>query len=155
MTEQDNEQFDSMLRDFFRDALEGQRGQAESHFRRHLKAEGKAVWRHRAFLIGTFITGVAASVAVLWAGPMFHRDVSRQKSVAVAKEDPAVQPVVERLVSSHTSDEGVVMLDDDTPVRVFHRQAIEQTRWFDEHEQMTAQQVSPRDELVFVKLVTY
>jgi hypothetical protein len=154
MTE-DNDQFDSMLREYFRDSLDRQRGQAEKHFRRYLKSETKALWRQRTFLIGTFISGVAASVAVLWAGPMFHRDASLKKANIVAKEDPLVQPVVERLVSSRTSDEGVVMLDDDTPVRVFHRQAIERTRWFDEHEQMTAQEVSPRDEVVLMKLVTY
>lgn len=155
MTEQDNDPIDSMLRDYFRDALEGQRGRAESHFRRYLNSENKARWRQRAFLIGTLVSGVAASVAVLWAGPMFHGETYPQKTAAVATHDAEVQPVVERLVSSRTSDEGVMMLDENTPVRVFHRQAIEQTRWFDEHEQMTAQELSPKDELVFVKLATY
>ena len=155
MTEKDNDQFDSMLAEYFRDALDGQCGQAEKQFRRYLKSESKALWRQRSFLIGTFISGLAASVAVLWAGPMFHHDASPRNPIAIAAKDPVVQPVVERLVSSRTSDEGVVMLDDNTPVRVFHRQAIEQTRWFDEHEQMTAQELSPRDDLVFVKLITY
>jgi hypothetical protein len=155
MTE-DNEQLDLMLADFFRDSLETQCGQAERGFRRYLKSEAAASWRQRAFLIGTFVSGLAASVAVLWAAPVFHHDTTPTKRIAAAPpSDPVARPVIERLVSSRTSDEGVMMLDDDTPVRVYHRQAIEQTRWFDEHEQMTAQELSPRDDVVFVKLVTY
>jgi hypothetical protein len=152
MTEQDNDQLDLMLRDYFRDSLDAQRGRAERGFRKYLKSESSALWRQRTFLIGTFISGLAASVAVLWAAPVFHRDAAPAKQIA---DDSVTQPVVERLVSSRTSDEGVVMLDDDTPVRVYHRQAIERTRWFDEHEQMTAQELSPQDDVVFVKLITY
>jgi hypothetical protein len=152
MTEQDNDQFDFALRDYFRDSLEGQQGRAGEYFHRYLKSESKALWRQRSFLIGTFISGLAASVAVLWATPIFHQSAPPSKHVESAS---VIQPVIERLVSSQTSDEGVVMLDDDTPVRVFHRQSIEQTRWFDEHEKVEAQELTPRDDVVFVKLATY
>jgi len=154
MIERDDEQLDLMLRDYFSQALEGRQGRSETHFRQYLKAESKALWRQRSFLFGAFVSAMAASVAVLWATPIFHSTTPVRSVGQVAKSD-SVQPVIERVVSSSTSDEGIVMLDDDTPVRVFHRQEIEQTRWFDEHEKMQAQQITPRDDLLFVKLVTY
>jgi len=157
MAEPDEEQLDAMLRGFLGETLNPKLGAAERHFRQHLEAEKRIAWRQRSWLIGAFISGIAASVAVLWAAPVFHHDSTPPKQIAVkpSDSDPVARPVIERLVSSRTSDEGVMMLDDDTPVRVYHRQAIEQTRWFDEHEQMTAQELSPRDDVVFVKLVTY
>src|SRR4051812_11642836 len=132
MPEQDDEQFDAMLAGFFSGALDGQVGRAEQSFRQHLKAESRLAWRTRSFLIGAFGAGLAASVAVLWATPMFHGQPAVAPAVSLSETQkiaPALfHPVVERVVDSHTSDEGVIMLDDETAVRVYRRKAIERTR---------------------------
>jgi hypothetical protein len=159
MPEQDEEQLDATLADFFRGSLDSQRGRSESFFRQHLKAESRSAWRTRSFLIGAFGAGLAASVAVLWASPMFHGQPPANRQVVTNEGnaiDPALfHPVVERVVDSRTSDEGVIMLDDETAVRVYRRQAIERTRYFDEHDSIQAQEVTPRDDLVLMKLTTY
>lgn len=161
MFEQDDPQLDATLRAFFRDTLDAHRGGAERGFRRHVKAEARGAWRNRSFLIGAFASGLAASVAVLWATPLFRPMTQSRPPVAVnapgepARADAAFVPVVERVVNSQTSDEGVVMLDDETPVRVYRRQAVERTRWFDENDAVRAQEVTPHDDLVLMKLTTY
>ena len=158
MPEQDEQKLDATLAEYFRGTLDGQRGRSEAAFRQHLRAESKLAWRTRSFLIGAFGAGLAASVAVLWASPMFHvnspvRTVSSGSTNGV---DPSlVHPVVERIIDSRTSDEGVIMLDEETPVRVLRRQAIERTRYYDEHDTVQSQEVTPRDDLVLMKLTTY
>lgn len=158
MPEQDDQQLDAALAEFFHGALDGQRGRSESSFRQHLKAESKLAWRTRSFLIAAFGAGLAASVAVLWASPVFRAGTTPrpQRADETPRVDPSlVHPVVERWVDSRTSDEGVIMLDDETPVRVLRRQAIEQTRYYDEHDTVQSQEVTPRDDLVLMKLTTY
>jgi len=162
MTEQDDPEFDATLRAFFHDALDGRRGGAEQAFRRHVKAEARGAWRTRGLLIGAFASGLAASVAVLWATPMFHAAESSRPVVAsgsgggdAALAGGGMVPVMERVVNSRTSDEGVMMLDEETPVRVYRRQAVERTRWFDENDSVRRQEVTPRDDLVLMKLTTY
>ncbi len=157
MPEQDEEKFDATLAEYFRGSLDGQRGRSEAAFRQYLKGESKLVWRTRSFLIGAFGTGLAASVAVLWASPIFHATPTGRTFVEKPNPvDPAiVHPVVEHIVDSRTSDEGVIMLDEETPVRVLRRQAIEQTRYYDDHDQVQSQEVTPRDDLVLMKLTTY
>ncbi|HEY8749071.1 MAG TPA: hypothetical protein VIM11_13900 [Tepidisphaeraceae bacterium] len=160
MSEHDDEQLDATLGEFFRVSLHGQDGRSESFFRQHLKAESRLAWRTRSFLIAAFGAGLAASVAVLWATPIFHNQPPADQRVVKINEGPRVDPalfhpVVERTVDSHTSDEGVIMLDEDTAVRVYRRQAIERTRYFDEHDAVQSQEVTPRDDLVLMKLTTY
>jgi hypothetical protein len=158
MPEQDEQKLDATLAEFFRGALDGQRGRSEAAFRQYLRGESKLAWRTRSFLIGAFGAGLAASVAVLWASPIFHTNASVRTVVDNSTNpiDPAiVHPVVERLIDSRTSDEGVIMLDEETPVRVLRRQTIERTRYYDEHDAIQSQEVTPRDDLVLMKLTTY
>jgi len=158
MPEQDEQKLDATLAEFFRGALDGQRGRSEAAFRQYLRGESKLAWRTRSFLIGAFGAGLAASVAVLWASPIFHTNASVRTVVDNSTNpiDPAiVHPVVERLIDSRTSDEGVIMLDEETPVRVLRRQTIERTRYYDEYDAIQSQEVTPRDDLVLMKLTTY
>src|SRR6185312_6568307 len=126
--------------EFFHGSLDGQRGRSESFFRHHLKTESRLAWRTRNFLIGAFGAGLAATVAALWATPILHPSprpniVSNLQQMDLPTANPdLIHPVIEHVVNSRTRDEGVMMLDDDTPVRVFRRQAVERTRYFDEHD---------------------
>ena len=158
MPEQDEQKLDATLAEYFRGTLDGQRGRSEAAFRQHLRAESKLAWRTRSFLIGAFGAGLAASVAVLWASPIFHLNSPDKRTFVGNPPNPvdsSIVPVVEHLIDSRTSDEGVIMLDEQTPVRVLRRQAIERTRYYDEHDTVQSQEVTPRDDLVLMKLTTY
>jgi hypothetical protein len=161
MPEQDDEQLDATLTEFFHGSLDGQCGRSESFFRHHLKTESRVAWRTRSFLIGAFGAGLAATVAALWATPIIHPSLrtapfAKGDRIESHATDPAlVHPVVERVITSRTKDEGVMMLDEDTPVRVFRRQAIERTRYFDEHDSVQSQEVTPSDDLLLMKVTTY
>jgi len=39
-------------------------------------------------------------------------------------------------------------------VRVLRRRAVERTRWFDGNERVQSEQITPKDDLVFIKLTT-
>ena len=150
-----------MLRGFFSDALDRQLGRCEHGFRSYLKEASRAVWRQRTWVIGAFATGMAASVAALWAGPLFWSAGPRSNSPSAHVSEAntgsslAKLPAIERVVQSHVTDEGVMMLGDDTPVRVLHRQRLEQTRWLNDRQQIHEEQGAPQDEMVFIKMPTY
>ena len=150
-----------MLSGFFRDALDPQLGRSEHGFRSYLKELSRAAWRLRTWAIGAFATGMAASVAALWAGPLFwsasptSNAPAAHVSEANTGSTPAELPAIERVVQSHVTDEGVMMLGDDTPVRVLHRQRLEQTRWLNDRQQVREEQGTPQDEMVFIKMPTY
>lgn len=162
MSERDDEQFDAMLSGFFTDALDPQRGRAERGFRRYLNDASRAAWRMRTWVIGAFATGMAASVAVLWATPLL-RGPSTGPAAAPPLADvtpadrstPPFIPAVERVVQSHTTDEGVMVLGDDTPVRVLRRQQLQRTHWANDPQGEQEERSTPQDELVFIKVPTY
>lgn len=160
MSERDDEQFDAMLSGFFHETLEPQRGRAERGFRRHLDEGARSAWRLRTWVMGAFATGMAASVAMLWAVPLLmpaHSGPSRS-GVHVAEGQPAsagVVPNVQRIVQTHMTDEGVMVLGDDTPVRVLRRQQLDQTRSSDDRRDGQKEQTTPQDEWVFIKMPTY
>lgn len=160
MSRRDEEQFDAMLSGFFKDSLEPQLGRAERSFRRHLNDTLANAWRQRTWVIGAFMTGMAASVALLWAGPLFRAaspgpTPSASVSPVNAGPDSAIVPAVERVVQSNTTDEGVMVFGNDTPVRVLHRQSVENTRRLDDRQQVHEEQGPPEDEFVFIKMPTY
>jgi hypothetical protein len=164
MAELDDEQFDVMLRGFLKDSLAPQCGRSERHFRRYLSEGARSAWKQRTWLIGAFATGMAASVAFLWAAPMFRGTTpipAPTQQIAVdSRNEPGVNaspmiPGVERVVQSHTTDEGVMLFNNETPVRVLHRRQLEQKRWLDQNQQIQTQQSVPEDELLFIKLPTY
>jgi len=155
MPELNDEQLDNLLGDCLKESLDPQQGRAEAHFRQYLRGEARIAWKQRAWLIGAFVGGMAASVAVLWAAPWFHAaDPGTQRSTISQKTDPQlIPPAVQRVVNSQTIYEGVLVLDD-TPVRVLRRRAVERTRWFDGNERVQSEQITPKDDLVFIKLTT-
>lgn len=160
MAETNEEQVDLMLRDFLAETLNPKLGSAERHFRQHLEAQRRAAWRQRAWLIGAFISGIAASVAVLWASPLFKTMGSGTRSPIVKTDGRLpdanlIHPVAEQVIQTRTTDEGVFMLDDNTPVRVVHRQSLEKTKYLDRDDGRPAQTVRPKDDLVLIKLTTY
>ena len=157
MRERDDEQLEVLLKEFFSEALDGQRGRAELHFRRYLDQAMRAAWRQRTWLIGAFGTGLAASVVALWASPLLRvvPQTPHDASSGTFAQQASLAPAVEQVVNSRTVDEGVVMLDENTPVRVLRRRSVEQTRWFDEHAVVKAQKVTPRDDLTLIRLTTY
>ena len=63
--------------------------------------------------------------------------------------------VVEQDVQSQTFDDGAVMMDGDTPVRVLRRRDLQRMRWFDDSQKLQGEQVAPQDHLVYVQMKTY
>jgi hypothetical protein len=159
MSERDDEQFDAMLSGFFNETLEPQLGRAERGFRRHLDDAARSAWRLRSWVIGAFATGMAASVAMLWAVPLLTSTNSGAptSSVHVAEGNPSPQvvPNVERVVQTNTTDEGVMVLGNDTPVRVLRRQQVDPAGPTNSPGDTPAERATPQDEWVFIKMPTY
>lgn len=162
MPDMNDQDLDALLGEFLAESLDAQRGRAEQHFRQYLYGEAKVAWKQRTWLIGAFLTGMAASVAALWAAPLFRavhgpdRDrqsstIHSQQPIVAAKPIP---PAMQRDVQSQTIDEGVLVLNDNTPYRVLRRREIERTRWFNDQAKVQNEQVTPKEDLIFIKLTT-
>lgn len=159
MAERDEEQLEALLRQFLSDELDGRVGWSERRFRQYLSSAAATAWRQRAWLIGAFVSGMAASVAVLWAAPLFLHSARPPvgDDISVRPAGPNVNAVpadMERFVQSRTMDEGIIMVGD-APVRVLHRQALEQRRRSEAPGKVGGEQITPRDDLIFIKLPTY
>jgi hypothetical protein len=162
MPELNDEQLDALLGDFLKESLDPQQGRAEQHFVRYLQGEARVAWKQRTWLIGAFLSGMAASVAALWAAPLFRATHKPDRVQQNAQLDPRhsivsakpIPPAMQRDVQSQTIDEGVLVLDDNTPYRVLRRRAIERTRWFNEQAKVQNVLVTPKDDLIFIKLTT-
>ena len=162
MPEMNDQDLDALLGEFLKESLDAQRGRAEQHFRRYLYGEARVAWKQRTWLIGAFLSGMAASVAALWAAPLFravHGPDRNPQSSNIHSQQPVVDakpipPAMQRDVQSQTIDEGVLVLNDNTPYRVLRRRAIERTRWFNDQAKVQNEQVTPKDDLIFIKLTT-
>jgi hypothetical protein len=156
-----DDSLDATLKEFFSGSLSGQVGRAEREFQSHLRSEAKSGRRQRTLLILAFTGSMAATIAGLWASPLL-RTIAPVKTQSLVKADPSpvtapatpVMDVVEHLTASRTIDEGVMMLEGE-PVRVYRKHSLEQTNVLDENDQVTSQETTPSDTLVFVKVNTY
>jgi hypothetical protein len=110
-------------------------------------------------MIGAFVTGMAASIAVLMAPPLFRANVPGMNVDKVARDDhptsPTIVPPVVRVTQSHTTDQGIMLFGNDTPMRVLRRQQLRETRWLDGQQHVQSEQTIPQDELLFIKEPTY
>jgi hypothetical protein len=155
-----DDSLDATLREFFAGTLNGQVGRAEREFRSHLRSEAKHGRRQRSLLILAFTGGLAATIAGLWASPLLRTIGADKQSfpqVRVTADPVAPTPVadvIEHVSKSRTIDEGIMMLED-TPVHVFRRQAVDEVNTLDGNDQLTSQETTPSDNLVFVKMNTY
>lgn len=161
MAEPDEDQLESLLREYLSESLDPQRGRSEQYFRGYLEHSSQSVWRRRVWLVGAFVSGIAASVAALWASPLFRLGTPGHGSpLAVVGPNPslvtpAITPVAEQVIQTRLTDQGVILLDDNTPVRVVHRQVLRQTQWFDDRDGVRSREVTPQDDLLLIKLTTY
>ena len=161
MPEGDDQQLDVMLKGFLCEALDGQRGRAEQAFRRQVMNETapRSRWRLNAWMIGSFGFGaaVAASMAMLWASPLLYttKPGAETGPGPLTSTAASIPPAMEQVVQSQWVDEGTMVLEGGTPVRVVRRQGVEQTRWFGRDAKVRAQEIVPQDDVVFIKLTTY
>ncbi|HWE02135.1 MAG TPA: hypothetical protein VG326_06955 [Tepidisphaeraceae bacterium] len=166
-TQLHDEPHESLMRDYLSDRLDRQVGLSEARFREFLAEEKSAPMsrnplhlsnRLRGWTFGIVGAALAASLAALWAGP-YLQPISPAQPGAVA---PAHEPtlvnnpiVVEQDVQSQMFDDGAVMIDGNTPVRVIRRHDLQRTRWIDQDQKLQGEQVVPQDHLVYVRMKTY
>lgn len=161
MSENDEREFDALLSGCLKQSLDMHVGRCERRFRYYLADLRRVAWKQRTWLLGAFMSGMAATVALLWATPMLRPGPSAPNEIpTVVKTDTVTQPGptipgVERVVQSHTTDEGVMLFGNDIPVRVFHRQQLQQTRWLNDKQQVQSEQTTPQDDTVFIRVPTY
>lgn len=156
-----------MLREHLAYTLDSQLGRSEARFREYLKETEELPLARRVLRFPTRPSGwamgiagaaFAASLGALWAGPSLQHVLPAPAAVSVtpsnttAVSDPLL---VEQDVQSQTFDDGTIMLDGKTPVRVLRRRDVERTRWFDHDRKLQGEQVVPQDHVVYVHVKTY
>jgi len=165
-----DEPHEMLMRDYLSDQLDGKLGGAETLFRQFLAQEQEPSApisrntfhisnRFRGWTFGVVGAALAASLAALWAGPTLQPIAPRPPGIV--SPEPGLPTlvngpiVVEQDVQSQTFDDGAVMMDGDTPVRVLRRRDLQRTRWFDDSQKLQGEQVAPQDHLVYVQMKTY
>jgi hypothetical protein len=159
---------ETAVRQYLASQLEPQTGRAELRFRQFLVEQKSSASsakqsafrlpnRFGGWTLGIIGAALAASLAALWAGPSLKPVTpSESNSVAPIVTTPVNNPAfVEQDVQSQAFDDGTVMADGNTPVRVLRRRDTQRTRWFDQNENLQGEQVVPQDHVVYVPVKTY
>jgi hypothetical protein len=161
---------ETMVREYLSAELDGQVGRAEARFREMLAGQQarqapdsyRLPTLFRGRTLGLIGAALAASLAGLWAGPAIQRMApssptsdSHQTSPTQGVTTVSDGPFVEQTVHSQTFDDGTFMDEESNPVQILRRRDVEQTRWFNDKQQLQAQEVVPSDHVVYVKLKTY
>jgi hypothetical protein len=181
--EHDEDELDATLRDHLALELDGQLGRAERAFRDEVAVarstytiRPRRTLRAHAWVIGAMGAAVAASVAAMWVVPVAPQtdnpavaltqpkgraDAASQQGDSPsppAPDAPTPQPhwqQVEQLVNSVTVDDGLVLLDDNTPARLVREVALQQVEWVDERLGVRVQAVLPREGARLIPIDTY
>lgn len=178
--EHDEDEIDLTLRTYFAAELDGQLGRAERAFRDELRltplaATGprrRRTLRSHAWMIGAMGAAVAASMAAIWIVPvtppggtpvaLTQPGLDNRPTTAVAgtslEDLPTSQPKwrqIEQVVNSMTLDDGLVLLEDNSPARLVRQVALHQVEWVDERSGVRVQAVLPRQGARLYPLDTY
>ena len=62
---------------------------------------------------------------------------------------------VEQTISWETTDEGTLLLDDQTAVRRLRRQIVDRVKWYDPQQQTLVEIAVPKEEIILIGLMTY
>lgn len=171
-----DDDLDEKLRVHLAAELDGQLGRAERAFRDEVRlatpvlATRLRTSRSHVWTIGAVGAAVAASMAAMWVVPVAPPDDAFMAATqpggpgdialmaTPSEAAPDVSPQwqqVEQVVNSMTLDEGLVLLDDDTPARLVRQVSLEQLEWVDERRGLRVQAVVPREGARLIPIDTY
>lgn len=179
--EHDEDEIDVTLRTYFATELDGQLGRAERAFRDELRLTPLAATaprrrrrslRSHAWVIGAMGVAVAASMAAMWVVPItppggtpvavtqpgFDNGPTTAVAGTSLENLSASQPKwrqVEQVVNSITLDDGLVLLEDNSPARLVRQVAFQQVEWVDERSGVRVQAVLPREGARLIPVDTY
>ena len=165
MSEFDQDQLDAhqemMVKDHLSAELDRQLRRSEDRFRQFLSEEADAQseryrigGRFRGWTFSIAGAALAACLGFLWAGPrLATQPPSRQQDTVNASTVDL--PWMEQSQAAQTYDGGIQLDAQGNPVRVLHHMQWDRTRWFDRDKQLRAEQVVPRDNVVYVQMKTY
>ena len=162
MSDPNRDRLDELLGGHFACELDGQRGRAERHFL-HVASHASPSRRQTAWWAAWgSIAAAAACAAVVWTmpglwqrgpiAPVVERDGDAVSPIA-AIEDDLVE--LRRTLVWQTLDEGMLVVDDDTPLRKVRLQSLERVQWYDRKNQALVEATVPKEEVIFVGMQTY
>jgi len=159
-----NDNLDRLLSEHFDGTLASQLGRTEAAFREQLNRASvpKRPLKIPFWLIGTFTTAAAATVAIAMLNPLSpdlgvvpgpsKPDVSQPTLIAstVAATSPN-HTDLQYTSYQRTLDDGLVYLDDQTPARKLRRQAVQQIQWLDDDGKTLMQVTVPKEQVLVVE----
>lgn len=180
-TKLDEGEIDETLRRYFAVELDGQLGRAERAFRGELRLTPLAATgprrrrrslRSHAWVIGAMGAAAAASMAAMWIVPVTPPGGTPVAVTQPGVDDGAIAGVggtsledlstsqpkwrqVEQVVNSMTLDDGLVLLEDNSPARLVRQVALQQVEWVDERSGVRVQAVLPREGARLIPVDTY
>jgi hypothetical protein len=159
---------ETAVRAYLASQLEAQTGRAELRFRQFLAQQKSPAGRANqptlrlpnrfgGWTLGIIGAALAASLAALWAGPSLKpiTPAGTNGSTPIITTPVNNPAFIEQDVQSQTFDDGTMMTDGNTPMRVLRRRDTQRTRWFDQNENLQGEQVVPQDHVVYVPVKTY
>ena len=68
---------------------------------------------------------------------------------------PSIPRRLNQFETSRDINGGITVLNDDTPVRVFHRQGMRETQWVDPQDNATYSLTEPVEKVGYIKVQPY
>ncbi len=145
----DDEQFDAVLREHFSRSLDPQLGKARAAVARET---AKPRGFRRLQIMWLAIAGATAAMVII---AVIRRPVSSQDQPLARIDQISDLVPIEYEIAWRAVDEGTAMDADDMPMRAYRRQAVQTIRWTDPQTSAKCEYIIPADELVLTTIKTY
>lgn len=160
MNPQHDDNLDRLLTQHLNRTLGAQLGKSETHFRRQVSCARRrqSSWRIPMWLIGSCATAAAAVWAVAMLKPSAPMPTAKSSGTGDVKLVATSLPVrgsdqtdVQYTNFKQTLDDGLIYLDDQTPVRKLRQQEVQQIEWLDDDGQTQMKVTLPKENVLFVE----
>ena len=162
MSDPKQDRLDELLGRHFACELDGQRSRAERRFL-HVAVHASPSHRQTAWWAAWGGIAAAACAAIVWMlpglwqrgmiAPVADRDADAVSPVTADVQDDLVE--LRRTLVWQTLDEGMLVVDEDTPLRKVRLQSLERVQWYDRKNQALVEATVPKEEVIFVGMQTY
>ena len=150
----DDNNLDKLVKDHLDLELSSQLGRAEMAFRKNtcLPQPERASWHLPLWLAGSLGLAAAITVTVMAFRPTQSSSerISSLRPTQVAATSP-VKRELEYTTFTRTLDDGLVYLDDQTPVHQLRRQEVQQVSWMDADGKTQTKLTVPREDVYFIE----
>jgi hypothetical protein len=153
---------ENLLREHLSKTLDGERGRAAAAFRKHVEAEhgqaepfNRLVIPRRALWYWAGVPSLMAACLAVVVTLQFMGGPKKIDTPITPNPGNIAFEKLDQYELSHDINDGVAVLDDNTPIRVIRRQTLRHTQWVDPNDKATYSVTEPVEKVGYITVQPY